>query len=127
LWRKFKRYFLINNFISFKISDECMENINDEENIEKDEENGNNEGSEEEETEQESEEASLDESENSFYKSDGGSDECEDYNEENDDDDELKQLKNLCRTVIYKLRAIIKKCNRSNPLRLHILKLKSEK
>jgi hypothetical protein len=26
-----------------------------------------------------------------------------------------------------KLRPIIKKCNRSNPLRLHILKLKSEK
>ena len=105
-----------------------MENINDEENIEKDEENGNNEGSEEEESEQESEEASLDESENSFYESDGGSEECEDYNEGNDDDDdELKQLKNLCRTVISKLRAIIKKCNRSNPLRLHILKLKSEK
>ena len=53
-------------FISFKVSDECMENINDEDNIDKDEENGNNEHSEEEDSEQESEEASLDESENSY-------------------------------------------------------------
>ena len=45
-------------FISFKISDECMENIKDEDNFDKDEENGKNEDSEE--------EASLDESENSY-------------------------------------------------------------
>jgi hypothetical protein len=102
-----------------------MEYIKDEDNIEKDEENGNNEDSEDEESEQESEEASLDESENSFHESDEGSDESDDsIDEEHDDDNELKKLKNSCRTVMSKL---IKKCNRSNPLRLHILKLKSEK
>ena len=46
---------------------------------------------------------------------------------ESEEERRIQKLRNSCKIVVNKIRTIVKKYNRSNPLRLYVLDLKAEK
>ena len=118
------------NILLITDSSDCNETINETDLIEElvVDDNDGNDGVSDDESSEEEIISGEDETE-----TDGTDEEVEEENVEETIADEpevekrIKMIQNSCRNVVSKLRCIVKKYNRSNPLRLYVEHLKTEK